>query len=270
MSQTAPVETSWVIFRLDGQCYGLPVDETYEMLVVPEVTALPQAPEYLRGMINLRGQVMPLVDLRRRLGLVTARQDRESLVQMLEQREQDHKNWLAELEASVRERRAFRLTTDPHQCAFGKWYDAFQTDDLRLSGNLLKFDAPHKRIHQVGREVMDLMARKEHEAALALIDRTRDTALGKLVTLFGEVRDIVRKSQTEIAVVTQRQGRLLAVTVDAVDAVEELQPDSVERMQGGLSGMAASLVGRIGRRQEGGAMVLLLDLGRLFEETNDL
>ncbi|MBI4800119.1 MAG: chemotaxis protein CheW [Desulfarculus sp.] len=270
MSQPAPVETSWVIFRLQGQFFGLPVDETYEMLVVPEVTALPQAPDYVRGMINLRGQVMPLVDLRSRLGMATSRSDKDSLVQMLEQREQDHKNWLAELEASVRERRSFRLTTDPHQCAFGKWYDAFQTDDLRLSGHLLKFDAPHQRVHQVGKEVIDLMARKEHEAALALIDRTRDTTLGKLVTLFGEVREIVRKSQTEIALVTQRQGRLLAVTVDAVDAVEELQAGTVEEMQGGLAGLAANLVCRIGRRQEGGAMVLLLDLGRLFEETQKL
>lgn len=270
MSQPAPVETSWVVFRLQGQFFGLPVDETYEMLVVPEVTALPQAPDYVRGMINLRGQVMPLVDLRRHLGLATARADRDTLVQMLEQREQDHKNWLAELEASVRERRAFRLTTDPHQCAFGKWYDAFQTDDLRLSGHLLKFDAPHKRVHQVGKEVIDLMARKEHEAALALIDRTRDTTLGKLVTLFGEVREIVRNSQTEIALVTERQGRLLAVTVDAVDAVEGLQPGSVAEMQGGLAGLTANMVCRIGRRQEGGAMVLLLDLGRLFEETQKL
>jgi purine-binding chemotaxis protein CheW len=43
-----------------------------------------------------------------------------AFVAMLEQRKQDHKRWLDELAASVREARAFTLTTDPHACAFGR------------------------------------------------------------------------------------------------------------------------------------------------------
>jgi hypothetical protein len=47
-------------------------------------------------------------------------------------REQDHRNWLAELEACVREHRPFGMARDPHQCKFGLWYDRYKTEDRRL------------------------------------------------------------------------------------------------------------------------------------------
>jgi purine-binding chemotaxis protein CheW len=270
MPQSSTPEVSWIIFRLQRQFFGLPVGITHEMLVVPEVTPVPKAPPYVRGMINLRGRVMPLIDLRTRLGLPSALDEKENLIHMLEEREEDHKNWLVELENSVREQRKFRLTTDPHQCAFGKWYDAFQTDDLRLAGQLIKFDFPHRRVHAVGAEVTELVNRKDFEGAVALIGHTRDTVLSKLVVLFAEVRETVRKSQTEIAVVVEDQGRVLALTVDAVDSVETLEPGSAEEMAGSYGDLKVNLIAQIGRRQEGGAMVLLLDVGQLMRETRNL
>ncbi|MFH1035838.1 MAG: chemotaxis protein CheW [Pseudomonadota bacterium] len=270
MSQSPAPDVSWIIFRLQQQFFGLPVAITHEMLVVPEVTPVPKAPPYVRGMINLRGRVMPLIDLRTRLGLPSALDEKEKLIHMLEEREEDHKNWLVELETSVRERRKFRLTTDPHQCAFGKWYDGFQTDDLRLAGQLIKFDFPHRRVHAVGEEVADLAAKKDYDGAMALIGHTRDTVLAKLVALFGEVRETVRKSHTEIAVVVEDQGRVLALTVDAVDSVETLEPGSAEAMTGSYGDLKVNLISQIGRRQEGGAMVLLMDVGQLMRETSNI
>jgi hypothetical protein len=94
-----------------------------ELVMVSEVASIPNMPDFVRGAINLRGRVMPLVDLRKRLGMVSATEETSELIRLMMQREQDHKNWLAELEACVRESREFKLTTDPHTCAFGKWYD---------------------------------------------------------------------------------------------------------------------------------------------------
>jgi purine-binding chemotaxis protein CheW len=260
----------WVIFRLQKQNFGLPVSSTQEMLVVPEVTPVPKAPPYVRGVINLRGRVMPLLDLRIRLGLPSTLEEKEDLIHQLEAREEDHKKWLTELEASVRERRSFRLTTDPHQCAFGKWYDAFQTDDLRLAGQLIKFDTPHKRIHAVGVEVAQLMSAKDFDGASALIDHARETILSKLVGLFAEARETVRKSHTEIAVVVEGPDRVMALTADAVDSVETLEPGSVKELSGSHGGLKIELISQIGRRLETKTMVLLVDVARLVAETSDI
>ncbi|MFH1061005.1 MAG: chemotaxis protein CheW [Pseudomonadota bacterium] len=270
MLQEHSTENNWVIFRLHEQYFGVPVAQTQEMLVVPTVTPVPRAPGYVRGVINLRGRVMPLVDLRLRLNMTSSLAEIEELAKMLEQREEDHKNWLAELEASVREQRKFRLTTDHHACAFGKWYDGFQTDNLRLAGLLLKFDAPHQRIHAVGKEVEAMAGRKDFDAAYALIDRTRETVLAKMITLFNEARETIRKTHTEIAVVIEHQGRTLALTVDAVDSVEALDAGTLADMSGSYGDVALNLVSMVGRRREEGTMVLLLALEQLFEETGDL
>jgi len=49
--------------------YGVDVRQVQEIRRVTEITAVPRAPEFVRGVINLRGRVLPVLDLRRRLGL---------------------------------------------------------------------------------------------------------------------------------------------------------------------------------------------------------
>jgi purine-binding chemotaxis protein CheW len=217
--------------------------------------------------INLRGEVITLVDLRLRLGLPSSQTEKEELIKLLEGREQDHKNWLAELESSVREKRSFQLTTDPHACAFGRWYNAFNTEDLRLGSLLRMFDTPHKRIHAIGVEARELMDRGQSEEALSLINRTRQGALSRMVALFAEARDTIRQSRNEIAVVVERQGVCVALTVDAVDSVEELVAGSIEQAPSGQPGTFDNLVSHLGKRQENQEMVLLMDIGRLLEQT---
>lgn len=63
--------------------------------------------------------MIPMIDLRKRLGMTSAAAENNQFCALMDQRRQDHVNWLNELEASTRERREFKLTTGPHKCAFG-------------------------------------------------------------------------------------------------------------------------------------------------------
>jgi purine-binding chemotaxis protein CheW len=64
----------YVTFSLGGELFGVEVIRAREILSVAPVTKVPQTPEYLLGVINLRGQVVPVVDMRLKLGLpVTAK-----------------------------------------------------------------------------------------------------------------------------------------------------------------------------------------------------
>src|SRR5262245_22901122 len=56
-------------FRLDGQLFGVPVDLVQEVLRKQEVTPVPLAPRGLAGLVNLRGHVVSVIDLRTRIGL---------------------------------------------------------------------------------------------------------------------------------------------------------------------------------------------------------
>ena len=74
-----------VVFRLDKEEFGVPIDSVQEIVRVPEeLTHVPRAPAFVEGVINLRGAVLPVIDLRRRLGMPTvARSDRQRVMVFL-------------------------------------------------------------------------------------------------------------------------------------------------------------------------------------------
>ncbi len=58
-----------VSFRLGQEEYGVEITKVQEIILMGEITRVPQTPEYIKGLINLRSTVIPIVDLRLRFGL---------------------------------------------------------------------------------------------------------------------------------------------------------------------------------------------------------
>jgi len=56
-------------FQIGRETYGVPITSLHEIVRVPEITAVPDAPEYLEGVINLRGKIVSVMDLRKRFGI---------------------------------------------------------------------------------------------------------------------------------------------------------------------------------------------------------
>jgi purine-binding chemotaxis protein CheW len=55
-------------FQVGRETYGVPITSLHEIVRVPEITAVPDAPEFVEGVINLRGKIVSVIDLRKRLG----------------------------------------------------------------------------------------------------------------------------------------------------------------------------------------------------------
>jgi purine-binding chemotaxis protein CheW len=55
-------------FQVGRETYGVPITSLHEIVRVPEITVVPDAPEYMEGVINLRGKIVAVLDLRKRLG----------------------------------------------------------------------------------------------------------------------------------------------------------------------------------------------------------
>lgn len=66
----APVQTAqYLTFRLDQELFALGIDRVREVLEFTHITKVPRTPDFMRGVINLRGTVVPVVDLKLKLGL---------------------------------------------------------------------------------------------------------------------------------------------------------------------------------------------------------
>jgi purine-binding chemotaxis protein CheW len=59
----------YLIFRLSKEEFGIPVRKAREILSLQEITAVPNTPHHIRGVINLRGKIIPVVDLRLKFGM---------------------------------------------------------------------------------------------------------------------------------------------------------------------------------------------------------
>jgi purine-binding chemotaxis protein CheW len=59
----------WVVFTLEGADYALSLEHIVEVIHIIAIAPAPEAPPWLAGVINLRGRVLPVMDLRARLGL---------------------------------------------------------------------------------------------------------------------------------------------------------------------------------------------------------
>jgi purine-binding chemotaxis protein CheW len=59
-----------VTFSVDVEEYGIEILKVQEVIRLPQITKLPKAPQFIKGIIDLRGVVIPIVDLREKFGLV--------------------------------------------------------------------------------------------------------------------------------------------------------------------------------------------------------
>lgn len=67
----AEVAGQYLTFGLGDEIYGLQILKVQEIIKIPEVTRVPRTPEYVRGVMNLRGKVIPVIELRTKFGMDT-------------------------------------------------------------------------------------------------------------------------------------------------------------------------------------------------------
>lgn len=78
----------WVTFHLENEKYGINVMQVQEVLRVTEIAPVPGAPDYVLGIINLRGNVVTVIDTRKRFGLAPKDMDEATRIVIIESNDQ--------------------------------------------------------------------------------------------------------------------------------------------------------------------------------------
>ena len=110
--ETDPV-LQWVTFRLGEEVYGVNVMQVQEVLRVTEVAPVPGAPHYVLGIVNLRGNVVTVMDTRSRFGLPPAELDDAARIVIIETQGQVF-GMLVDSVAEVVELRASQVDPTPN------------------------------------------------------------------------------------------------------------------------------------------------------------
>lgn len=73
-----------VTFGLGRECYGVPIESVQEIIRADGITPVPGAPRHVRGVINLRGRIIPVVDLRKRFSLPEVAESDQQRIMVVE------------------------------------------------------------------------------------------------------------------------------------------------------------------------------------------
>jgi len=84
VQEQAVASWQYLTFRLGEESFGIDVLKVREILDLVDVTKVPKSPEYMLGVINLRGGVVPVVDLRKRFGIVCGERTKDNCIIVLE------------------------------------------------------------------------------------------------------------------------------------------------------------------------------------------
>jgi purine-binding chemotaxis protein CheW len=77
-------ELQVVGFRIGDETFGVRIGSVREIVRVPEITSVPNASETIEGVINLRGKIIPVMDLRKRFGQVEISTDKKNRILVVE------------------------------------------------------------------------------------------------------------------------------------------------------------------------------------------
>jgi purine-binding chemotaxis protein CheW len=73
-----------VTFSIGEEEFGVDILKVQEIIRMMEITKVPRAPDFVEGVINLRGKVIPIIDLRKRFGLVSKGHDKDTRIIVIE------------------------------------------------------------------------------------------------------------------------------------------------------------------------------------------
>lgn len=77
-------ERQLVVFELAGETYGVDIAWVHEIIRMQAITKLPRTPHFIEGVINLRGRIIPVIDLRKRFGLPAGEETPNSRIMVVE------------------------------------------------------------------------------------------------------------------------------------------------------------------------------------------
>ena len=73
-------EEKYLMFFLDEEYYGIPILRVNEIIGLMEITTIPRTPDFMRGVINLRGKIIPVMDLRTKFGMSQQQYDERTCI----------------------------------------------------------------------------------------------------------------------------------------------------------------------------------------------
>lgn len=245
-----------LIFRVKSSLYAVNCENVSSIIQYAGCENIPQSTPETPGIILFRGKAVPVLDLRTVFGQISVDQEQREFMEMLDLRKEDHIHWVRELERCVETEERFTLATDPHQCAFGKWYDSYTTDINTVMFHLRKIREPHDQLHQAALDVARCKQNHDEcrrEVCLKVIlQQAQEQHMPRVLRLLDEAKKLFSENHRQMLIVLG-EAAPIALLVDEVVSAELLEEE------GPLNNGGEGLITSIMRGKQASSAILLVD-----------
>lgn len=217
----------WVIFTVHNGYYAIHSRYVTGITTPPDkLVLIPDAPDIYKGIADVHGEKYPYLDMRRLFKLESMKEGCDNWVATLERHKQAHINWANELKSSVRANVKFRLSVDPHECEFGRWFDKFSAREENSKSVLLKIGEPHRLAHEAAKKILSYIDEPDSPSRTTAIKELMfaitDEYMPEIVSIIDDTcRQIIFESR-ETMILLNNGAEHLALAVDRVVAVDQL------------------------------------------------
>ncbi|MDK9723966.1 MAG: CZB domain-containing protein [Sterolibacteriaceae bacterium MAG5] len=227
-----------LLVRLGPRVFGVPLSHVRYVAPMPAdfASAGADAAEHF----VFEGEPLGYISLWDTLGQPSLYAEYGEMQAMLPQRRQDHLDWMAALENSIRTGVPFAKARSPRECAFGKWFYAYQSHDRRLGLLLSQFEQPHAAIHALADRLLGMKEAGQGSEALTAFEQARDTTLATLMKLFDSAGQLVVDLQRRVAIIVAEGDATCALGTDGVVDIVVVPPERAKHGSGKATSRATS------------------------------
>jgi chemotaxis signal transduction protein len=231
-------------FFVEDMMFGLDVENVLMLgQEVKDIQRIPIEERGFCGVTKFQGTVVPVLDFAHRIGIDSGIDAKTALLDILTDNENDHVEWMNTLEDAIKNESAFTKALTADDCAFGKWYDKFETRDETLTELLLAFSEPHQALHALAEELLAMRDNDQKEEALAKLSVEGSTTLRRLRALFVRARDQIQSGMRQVLLFVTLDGKTprYALLIDEINDVMTFTSADFQSSQGGALGLFSKI-----------------------------
>ncbi len=268
------IDLPWIIFKVSKNTYA--VNSTNVLSITnleDDITAVPNIQSYIRGLIDFRGNMIPLIDLKKTFKEESLEKIISDYSSMISARKQDHINWTNELDRCINNGEQFKLAVDPHECAFGKWYYNYKPENNVIAHHIKRIEEPHRLLHLAAAEYNN--CNKDHancdreECLKDVLERVKQEYMPEIIKILDNSINIYKNNLKELLIVVEYNGFKAGLIVDSVLSIEAI-PTIFGQGNMNNEYYNTKLISNVGKTGKTQTTVLMLDIEAVLSKIEEI
>lgn len=256
LSQQAAEEEQLVSFKVAGEEYAFDIAKVREILRVTEITGVPNVPEYVRGLFTIRNQLMPVLDLRRLLGISSLVSEHHKIIDSGIDR---HRSWAESVRHAVESGVHFTGGTDHRKTSFGKWLEEYSTSSIDIETALKALKRCRGDLFDAARRALEHRGTSK-ETALSILDREAQPLLKTTIDRLADLKAVIEAhiSEDQRVMVVEADTMNIGYLVDCVDEVIRIPKSVIDETPAIASSKRRELKG-VAKLNNGERLIMIMD-----------